>query len=314
MKDLYKTLGVARTASEAEIKKAYHKLAKELHPDQNKNNPKAAERFSDVTAAYDLLSDKAKRGQYDRGEINADGQAQGFGGGGGFGGGTGAGGFDFSDFMRQASGGRGQSAGSGFNPFDDLFARGGRGGGGPDPYAQSARAKGADVDYTLTVSFEEAARGAPQRLTLRSGKTIEIKLPKGLVDGQQMRLAGQGFPGPGGAGDARVTIRIASHKFFTSDGFDVRLSLPISLAEAVQGAKVKVPTVDGAVMLTVAAGSTSGQILRLRGKGFIKADGTHGDQLVMLLVDVPKGDAALDAFVKDWKTGQAINPRKVAGL
>jgi DnaJ-class molecular chaperone len=315
MKDLYKTLGVAKGASDADIKKAYRKLAKQLHPDQNKNEPKAAARFSEVTAAYDLLSDSAKRAQYDRGEINADGQPQGFAGGGG----AGAGGFDFSDFVRQ-SGARGGARGGGFGGggfggdiFEDLFARGGRAGGGPDPFAQN-RPKGADMDYTLVVPFEAAARGEPQRLTLRTGKAIDIKLPKGLQEGQQMRLAGQGYPGAGGAGDARVTFKIAAHKFFRLDGFDVKLDLPVSLVEAVKGGKVKVPTVDGAVMLTVAAGSSSGQVLRLRGKGFTKADGTRGDQLVTLMVDVPKDDAALAAFVDSWKGGSAYDPRKAAGL
>ncbi len=314
MKDLYKTLGVGKSANDAEIKKAYRKLAKELHPDQNKDNPKAAARFSEVTAAYDLLSDKAKRGQYDRGEINADGQPQGFSGGGFGGGGAGGAGFDFSDFARQ-SGSRGGRGGGGFGAdiFEDLFARGGRTGGGPDPFAQS-RPKGADMDYTLVVPFDAAARGEAQRLTLRTGKAIDIKLPKGLQDGQQMRLAGQGYPGAGGVGDARVTLKIAPHKFFRLDGFDVRLDLPVSLVEAVKGAKVKVPTADGAVMLTVAAGATSGQVLRLRGKGFTKTDGTRGDQLVTLMVDLPKDDIALASFVDGWKAGQAHNPRQAAGL
>ncbi len=309
MTDLYKTLGVAKTASDADIKKAYRKLAKSLHPDQNKNEPKAAARFAEVTAAYDLLSDKTKRGQYDRGEINSDGQPQGFAGGGG-----GAGGFDFSDFVRQAGGRGGRSGGfAGADIFEDLFARGGRAGGGADPFQQH-RPKGADVDYTLTVPFEAAARGEPQRLTLRSGKAIDLKLPKGLQDGQQMRLAGQGYPGAGGAGDARVTIKIALHKYFRLDGYDVKLDLPISLHEAVKGAKVKAPTVDGAVMLTISAGSTSGQTLRLRGKGFTKADGNRGDQLVTLLIDIPKDDPALDKFIDSWKAGQAANPRKAMGL
>jgi DnaJ-class molecular chaperone len=309
MKDLYKILGVQKSASEAEVKKSYRKLAKELHPDQNKDNPTAAARFSEVTAAYDLLSDASKRAQYDRGEINADGQPQGYSGGGG------GGGFDFSEFARHGRAGQGGQRG-GFNAsdiFEDLFARGGRPMGGADPFAQ-ARPKGADVDYMLAVPFEAAAKGESQRLTLRTGKVIDIKLPKGLVDGQQMRLAGQGYPGAGGAGDARVTFKITAHKHFRLDGFDVRLELPVSLTEVVKGAKVKVPTVDGAVMLTVAPGSTSGQTLRLRGKGFIKADGTRGDQYVLLLVDVPKGDAALEKFIDSWKAGMSANPRKTAGL
>jgi DnaJ-class molecular chaperone len=309
MKDLYQTLGVSKTANDADIKKAYRKLAKTLHPDQNRDNPKAAARFGEVTAAYDLLSDKTKRGQYDRGEINADGQPQSYAGGSG----TGGGGFDFSDFARQ-SGNRG-GGGFGADIFEDLFARSGRAPGGGNPFGQAqARAKGADVDYTLHVPFEAAARSEPQRLTLRTGKAIDIKLPKGLQDGQQMRLAGQGYPGAGGAGDARVTLKIAAHKFFRMDGFDVRLDLPISLTEAVKGSKVKVPTVDGAVMLTIAPGSTSGQTLRLRGKGFTKADGSRGDQLVMVLVDIPKSDPALDTFIDSWKAGSTLNPRKLAGL
>ncbi len=308
MNDLYKILGVPKSASDAEIKKSYRKLAKQLHPDQNKDNPKAAARFSEVTAAYDLLSDAPKRAQYDRGEINGDGQPQGYSGGS-------SGGFDFSDFARQGRANQGGQRG-GFNAsdiFEDLFARGGRPGGGADPFAQ-ARPKGADVDYTLVVPFEAAAKGEPQRLTLRTGKAIDIKLPRGLVDGQQMRLAGQGYPGAGGAGDARVTFKIAAHKHFRLDGFDLRLELPVSLTEVVKGAKVKVPTVDGAVMLTVAPGSTSGQTLRLRGKGFIKADGTRGDQYVLLMVDVPKGDPALENFIDTWQAGMSANPRKAAGL
>ncbi|MDB5718957.1 MAG: heat shock protein DnaJ domain protein [Sphingomonas bacterium] len=319
MADLYDTLGVARGASEAEIKKAYRKLAKELHPDRNKDNPKATARFSEVAAAYDLLSDKDKRAQYDRGEIDEGGNPKanfGYGGGypGGFrpgahpGGpfGAGAEGADASDIFEGLFGGGGGRArggsGGGFGGF------GGFGGRGRTPQ------KGADVAYRLSVPFEDAAALKPQRVTLASGKTLDLKLQPGIESGTQMRLGGQGDAGPGGNGDATVTIDIAPHRFFTRDGDDVRLNLPVSLAEAVNGASVKVPTVDGAVMLTVAKGSTSGRTLRLKGKGFHRKSGGRGDQLVTLMIDVPADDAELQAFVAGWKGADERNPRAPLGV
>jgi DnaJ-class molecular chaperone len=304
MADPYSTLGVARGASEAEIKKAYRTLAKELHPDKNKDNPKASERFSQVTAAYDLLSDKEKRARFDRGEIDDQGNpANPFGGGGGspFGGG----------------GFRGQSGGFEFNQqggdigdiFEGLFG-GGRGGGfggrgGPAP-------KGANVNYRLAVSFEDAAALKPQRITLQDGKTIDLKLPQGVETGTQMRLAGKGQVGPGGAGDATVTIEIGKHRFFTRDGDAVRLDLPITLAEAVRGGPVKVPTVDGPVMLNVPKGTTSGKVLRLKERGFTSKTGKRGDLLVTLMIDLPNEDAALNAFVDSWTDPR--NPRSDMGV
>jgi DnaJ-class molecular chaperone len=298
MSDLYQLLGVGRGASDADIKKAYIKLAKKYHPDQNKGDAKAAERFKDINAAYDILSDKEKRGQYDRGEINASGQQQG-------------GGADFGDFMRRASaGGRGGGFSFSSDMFEDLFAQGGRAGAaGHDP---RRRPKGADVSYKLAVAFEAAALAQPQRLLLRSGKAIDIKLPRGVIDGQQIRLADQGMPGAGGAGDALVTISISAHKIFRRDGADIVLNLPITLAEAVRGAKVRVPTVDGAVMLNVPAGTSSGLVMRLRGKGFTKSDGSRGDQLVTLMIEIPRGDSALEKFVDGWSS--AFQPRSAAGL
>ncbi len=308
MADPYATLGVARTASEADIKKAYRKLAKELHPDRNKDNPKASERFSTVTNAYDLLTDKDKRARFDRGEIDGDGNPAapfGFGGGGGQGGfRPGPGGFeadgpDLSDIFEGMFSGGGRSGG--FGGF------GGFGRKQPQP-------KGANVAYRLNVPFADAAKLSPQRITLADGKTIDLKLPAGLESGAQMRLAGKGQPGPGGAGDGIVTINIQPHRFFTRDGDDVRLDLPISLSEAVLGASVRVPTVEGAVMLTVPAGSTSGKVLRLRGRGFHKKDGSRGDQMVTLMVDLPVGDDALVEFVRGWKDRDKSNPRGNMGV
>jgi DnaJ-class molecular chaperone len=299
MADPYSTLGVPRSASEKDIKSAYRKLAKELHPDTNKDNPKATERFSEVTRAYDLLSDKDKRAKFDRGEIDADGNPTGpFGGGfggGGFGGHQG--GFRHDGGFEGGFGGGGPDIG---DIFEGLFGgrggMGGMGGGarrGPPP-------KGANVNYRLQVSFVDAATRANQRITLSDGKTVDLKLPAGLESGQQMRLGGKGEPGPGGSGDAIVTIEIGSHPFYERDGDNIRLDLPISLAEALNGAKVKVPTVDGAVMLTVAPGSSSGRTLRLKGKGFTRKDGTRGDQLVTLQIDLPADDGDLKARLEGW--------------
>ncbi|MBN8849114.1 MULTISPECIES: DnaJ C-terminal domain-containing protein [unclassified Sphingomonas] len=314
MADPYSTLGVARGASEADIKKAYRKLAKELHPDRNKDNPKAAERFSQVTSAYDLLTDKEKRARFDRGEIDADGNptspfGAGFAGGRGGGGGGGfrSQGFEF--------GGDGEGVDMS-DIFEGLFGgRGGGGGGGGFASGFGRRQpppKGANVAYRLRVPFVDAAALAPQRITLGDGKTIDLKLPAGVEDGTQMRLSGKGEAGPGGAGDAIVTIEVVPHRFFTRDGDDVRLDLPVTLGEAVLGGPVKVPTVEKPVMLTVPAGSTSGKVLRLKGKGFHKKGGGRGDQLVTLMVDLPANDAALKQFVEGWDGGG--NPRAAMGV
>ncbi|MBS0483084.1 MAG: DnaJ domain-containing protein [Proteobacteria bacterium] len=293
MADPYSILGVARNASEKDVKSAYRKLAKELHPDRNQQNPKAAERFAEVTRAYDLLSDKDKRARFDRGEIDIDGNPTmgfGFGGGGGPGGGFGGGaqrGFRADGF--EGFGGDGVDFG---DIFDGLFGgRGGMGGGfGGNAGARGhAAPKGATVQYKLGVSLPDAVLLATQRITLADGKTIDLKLPAGVEDGTQMRLAGKGEAGPGGNGDALVTIQFHPHPFFRRDGDNLRLDLPISLHEAVAGAKVKVPTAEGVVMLTVAPGSSSGKTLRLKGKGFSRKDGQRGDQLVTLEVQLPEG-------------------------
>jgi DnaJ-class molecular chaperone len=309
MRDPYSTLGVARTASEAEIKSAYRKLAKELHPDRNTDNPKAAERFSEATSAYDLLSDKNKRAQFDRGEIDADGNpANPFGG----------------------MGGRGYSAGGGPRPGDfggfggddvdlsDLFeglfgggrsrqeAPGARRGFGQRPPPPPPR-KGADINYRLTVPFVDAAAGREQRITLADGKTISLKLPAGVEDGTLMRLKGKGQAGPGGHGDGIVQIEIGTHTFFRREGDNIRIDLPITLDEAVRGAKVKCPTADGPVMLTIKPGTSSGTVMRLAGKGWSRKGGKlvdgkpeRGDQLVSLEIQLPHDLAALQERLADW--------------
>lgn len=316
MADPYSTLGVQRGASEADIKKAYRKLAKELHPDRNKDNPKAAERFSQVTQAYDLLSDADKRARFDRGEIDGDGNPAapfGFGQGGGGGGGfrPGAGGFDFggaaegpdlADVFEGLFSGRGGGGGGGFS--------GGFGGFGRRQQAP----KGANVAYRLVVPFEDAAALKPQRITLADRSTIDLKLPAGVETGTQMRLAGKGQPGPGGAGDGIVTVEVQPHRFYTRDGDDVRLDLPVSLSEAVLGAQVRVPTVEGPVMLTVPKGTSSGKVLRLKGRGFHKKGGGRGDQLVTLMVDLPVDDDALVEFVQRWDGAGRGNPRGALGV
>jgi DnaJ-class molecular chaperone len=314
--DLYQRLGVQRGASEAEIKKAYRSLAKQLHPDRNTDNPNAAKRFGEVTAAYDLLSDKDKRARYDRGEIDEEGNPKMPFGSGGFGGG--GGGF----------GGARPGQGGGFEGFQgdtadlsDLFeglfggATGGRRqSGGFGNFRQRARPpqKGADIAYRLTVPFVEAATLAPQRITLADGKTIDLKLPNGLEDGTKIRLAGKGEQGPGGAGDGLVTVSIQPHPFYRREGNDIRMDLPVTLKEAVLGAKVKVPTPEGPVMLTIPKGSSSGKVLRLKSRGFTDKSGKRGDQLVSLEIDLPSGDPELQAFAESWSGGG--NPRAGLGV
>ena len=313
--DLYQRLGLKRGASEAEIKKAYRSLAKQLHPDRNKDNPNAAKRFAEVTHAYDLLSDKDKRARYDRGEIDEEGNPKmpfgsGFGGYGG--------------------GGAGQQSGAGFENFNfggaegadlsDLFeglfggSAGGRGGGPFSGFRQRARApqKGADVAYRLKIPFEDAVGLKPQRITLADGKTIDLKLPQGVEDGTRIRLAGKGEEGPGGRGDAIVTGGVAPHRFYSRDGTNIRLKLPITLKEAVLGSKVKVPTPEGPVMLTVPKGTSSGKVLRLKGRGFVARDGKRGDQLGGVEIDLPPDDAELQRFAEGWNGGG--NPRSSLGV
>ncbi len=313
--DLYQQLGIKRGASDAEIKKAYRSLAKQLHPDRNRDNPKAAERFGKVTQAYDILSDKDRRAKYDRGEIDEEGNPR-MPFGGGFGGGP-----------RPGGAGAGRPSG-GFEGFDnagtadlsDLFeglfgaATGGSRRGGFEGFGRRARApqKGADVAYRLKVPFIDAATLKTQRVTLHGGKTVDLKLPNGVDTGTRIRLAGQGQAAPGGKGDAIVTIEIAPHPFFTRDGKDIRLNLPVTLQEAVLGAKVKAPTPEGPVMLSVPKGASSGKVLRLKGRGFTDKAGKRGDLLVTLGIDIPASDPALEKFVTGWDG--AGNPRAGLGV
>jgi len=317
MADLYTTLGVARGADEATIKKAYRKLAKELHPDKNKDNPKATARFNEVTQAYDLLMDKDKRAQYDRGELDEQGNPKmpfGFGGQrsgtGGFRATRGAPGGDAFDF--------GDAAAADFGDiFEGIFGNS-RKSSGPSGFggfgARAKPNKGADAAYRLAIDFEDAAALKAQRITLSSGKTIDLKISAEAVGGTPMRLAGQGEPGPGGPGDATVSVEVKPHRFFTRDGDDVRLDLPVRLDEAVLGARIKLPTVEGAVMMTIPEGSTSGKVLRLKGRGFHKRGGGRGDQLVTLMIDLPADDEALKQFVENWSGDEARNPRANLGV
>jgi DnaJ-class molecular chaperone len=289
MADLYATLGVPRTADAAAIKRAYRKLAKELHPDQNKEKA-AADRFKAVSSAYEILSDPQKRAAYDRGEIDEQGNPRMPPG--------------FDGFRRSGPrpGAHSRSQpGAEPPPFEadfgdilsDLFgaSRGGSRGFG------SAPRKGADVAYRLTVPLADAAMAKPQRITLKSGRTIDLKLPAGVDDGQQLRLSGQGEPGPAGPGDALVTIIVTPDARFSRDGDDIRTDLMIPLATAVLGGKVRTPTPDGEVLLTIQPGTSSGRLLRLKEKGWTKKAGGRGDLLVRALVDVP-ADPELAAFLR----------------
>ena len=323
MADPYSTLGVARTASEKEVKSAYRKLAKELHPDRNKDNPKAAEKFSDATKAYDLLSDKDKRAQFDRGEIDADGNPLNPFMGGGFGRGPGP---------RPGSGGFRDAEFNGFGTddmdlgdlFEGLFGGGSRktnrsrnSGFGQRPPPPQKR--GADIQYRLAVPFVDAASGQDQRITLADGKAINLKLPAGVEDGTQMRLKGKGHNGPGGYGDGIVMVEVAAHPFFRRDGDHIRMDLPITLDEAVHGGKVKCPTVDGPVMLTLKPGANGGTVMRLTGKGWTKKSGkakdgkpARGDQLVTLEIQMPEDLDGLKETLGDW--ADPAKPREKFGL
>lgn len=301
MTDPYATLGVPRGADADAIKSAYRKLAKANHPDRHPGDAKASDRFKAASSAYALLSDADKRAQYDRGEIDGDGNPRSpFAGGGRSGGG-----------FRPGPGGQTFDFGGGdpAEMFADILGqhRAGFNARRPPPV-------GRDIAYRLTVPFVDAATLAPQRVTLGDGKTIELKLRPGFESGMTMRVGGKGEPGPGGAGDALVTLEVGQHPHFTRDGDDIRLDLPVSLAEAVLGAKVQAPTVDGPVTLTVPAGATSGRTLRLKGRGFTRVDGTRGDQFVRLAIDLPADDAELRDFARAWATDRERNPRAQLGV
>jgi DnaJ-class molecular chaperone len=291
MRDPYEVLGVGRDASPAEIKKAYRRLAKQYHPDANQGDKRATERFGEVTSAYDFLNDKDKRGAYDRGEINADGNPKGF----DFAFGRGRG--QRGPFRADQRGRGGDPlGGAGFTAedlFADLFggARGRQGG---------FAAPGQDVSYTLALPLEEAARGATKRLTLAHGRTLDVRIPQGVADGRQIRLKGQGNSGIGGAppGDALITVKLEPHKLFEREGNHLKLTLPVTLYEAVLGAKVRVPTLTGPVDLAIPANSSSGRVLRLKGRGIAPESGPPGDLLATLHVVLPPTDLELEAFLR----------------
>ena len=295
--DPYKELGVSRGASAEEIKKAFRKLAKELHPDQNRDNPAAAERFKRVTAAFDILGDEEKRKRFDRGEIDADGREQfrGFGGGG-----AGPRGF--------GRGGGGQRA-----PFDDIdldevFSM--FGGGARGPGRGFGMGRGQDVRATLEITLEESIAGATRRIQFSDGRTLDVVIPKGAGEGQVIRLRGQGAPGRGGgeAGDALIELKLAPHALYTPDGADLLMDLPISVPDAVLGGKAPVRTPDGTVSLTIPKGSNSGQVMRLKGRGGY-ANGRRGDLKVRLLVTLPESpDEALVKFAEDWRAKRPYQP------
>lgn len=325
MRDPYEVLGVPRTASAAAIKSAYRKLAKKHHPDSNKNDPKAAARFAEINTANEIVGDEDKRKQFDRGEIDAEGKPRftGFPGGGPRGR-AGPGGFESYTF-RSGGGGPGGFGGGAFEDIlNSMFAgggaRAGRAGGGAGPFefdtGGSAGGVGVDLDLnvSMTVSLEEAVQGAEKRVRLPNGKELNVKVPKGVTAGQQIRLKGQGETAPGHPpGDLLITINIAPHPHFKVDGNDLRLELSITLYEAVLGGKVRVPTLTGAVELSIPKNTSSGRIFRLKGKGLPKAGATGGDLFVTTRIVLPDGnDAELEALMQKWKDARPYNPRNDA--
>jgi DnaJ-class molecular chaperone len=295
MKDPYETLGVARDASADDIRKAYRKLAKKHHPDLNPGDKAAEAAFKDVGAANDLLSDPEKRARFDRGEIDAAGDPK----------------QERPTYRSYAdagfAGGRyGGSAGSDTAEFGDIFA---------DLFTQARRGphRGRDLQYGLAVDFLDAIRGAQQRLTLPDGRTLDVRVPPGMEDGQTLRLRGQGEEGTNGgpAGDALITVQVFPHPFFRREGNDIHLDLPVTLKEAVLGGRVSVPTVSGTVAMTIPRRSDTGAVLRLRGRG-VPAHGSRpaGDQLVTLKVVLPDVDDTLEKLLQDWKPAREIDPRR----
>ena len=318
MRDPYEVLGVPRGASAAAIKSAYRKLAKKHHPDNNKNDPKAAARFSEINSANEIIGDEDKRKQFDRGEIDAEGKPrfQGFAGGDPRGRAGRPGGFE-SSF--RTGGGPGGAGGAGFEDIlNSMFggaARGGRPSGGRTfEFDTGGIGLDLDLNVAMTVSLEEAVKGGEKRVRLPTGKELNVRIPAGVVAGQQIRLKGQGETAPGHPpGDLLITVSIAPHPYFKVEGSDLRLDLPITLYEAVLGGKVRVPTLGSAVELSIPKNTSSGRTFRLKGKGLPKAGGT-GDLFVATRIILPDGnDAELEALMEKWRDGHPYNPRSDFG-
>ena len=318
MRDPYEVLGVPRGASAAAIKSAYRKLAKKHHPDANKNDPKSAARFAELNSANEIIGDETKRKQFDRGEIDAEGKPrfQGFPGGqpGARGG---PGGFETHTFRTGGGGPGGFGGGGGFEDilnsmFGGAAGRGARPGGGTTfEFDTGGIALDLDVSVAMTVSLEESVKGVEKRVRLPTGKELNVKIPAGVVAGQQIRLKGQGETAPGHPpGDLLITVNIAPHRFFKVEGSDLRVDLPITLYEAVLGGKVRVPTLGSAVELSIPKNTSSGRTFRLKGKGLPKPTGTPGDLFVTTRIMLPDGnDAELEALMQKWRDGHTYNPR-----
>lgn len=315
MRDPYDILGVKRDASEKDVKSAYRKLAKKYHPDQNSGDEKAQAKFTEASNAYDILGDKKKRGQFDRGEIDAEGKEK-------------MAGFDFSNFAgaagnarRQGGFARGAQFGAGAAGFsaEDILREfmGGAGGAAGQqqspPRQPAAKQKGADAKTIIRVALEDAVSGANVKVKLPTGRSIDVKLPKGVSEGQQIRLKGQGYTSPvgGDAGDAIITVRYAKHKYIRVDGADLRIDLPITLYEAVLGGKIRVPTLSGTVELNIPPGVDLTKSLRLKGKGQT-VDGKTGDIYIALRVALPEGgDSDLESLMRFWRDQKAYKVRDV---
>lgn len=300
--DPYKTLGVSKEANQDDIRAAYRKLAKQLHPDVNPGDKAAEDRFKKVSGAYNLLGDAEQRARFDRGEIDAEGQEI------------------QRTYYRDYAGAGAEHpyhSTAGFEDLGEVFAD--LFGGMRDRRGDfNIKMRGPDVRYTMAVDFLEAVNGAKRRVTMPDGKTLDVSIPPGLRDGQILRLKAQGGPGVSGgpAGDAFIEVSIKPHPYFKREGRDIRLDLPVSISEALLGAKVRVPTATGAVTMTIPPHSNSGDVLRLKGKGVPGRGNTKvGDQLVVLKVILPdKPDKELEDFIRDWAERHAYNTRSDLGV